>query len=128
MYANFRTAPVPAFCANRKTIDATLTGKLLDANASLADALAGLERVLTSACVALYGLHPGQLTLSPPCSPTALLVRHPSEAYRLHLPRLSALPDPPYSGLLDDPCGLRLCLHLPRLSRYRRRVECASLT
>lgn len=33
-----------------KTIDATIAGKLLDANASLADALSGLERVLTSRC------------------------------------------------------------------------------
>jgi len=41
----------------RKTIDATIAGKLLDANASLADALSGLERVLTTPLPFSYALH-----------------------------------------------------------------------
>lgn len=46
-----------AALGKRKTIDATLTGKLLDANASLADALAGLERVLTTPLPFSYAIH-----------------------------------------------------------------------
>ena len=71
-----------------KTIDATIAGKLLDANASLADALYGLERVLTSRCRTHGSLDVADVPFSPAPLPFsyALHLKHVTWLYLTILP------------------------------------------